>query len=250
MKKLLIAIAIVLFTVWGLWFFAVPESVIVRALNFESGIFSVETAGFKKGLFYNFRIESIELQRAGKKLVSANDIAGGLDLFSLARLQTEINFKGKISGGDLGGAAAFKGKNRTIDIFISGAELGDIVAGTKGKIEAEAHVKDASGEAKFSIEDAEITPAGLAGIDIPSLNFHTARGALEFAGQSLDLKSFALEGNGVYARLKGGIKGGSVNMELELMPEGEIDPVVSAFIAKYKISPGYYKIPVKRELKI
>ena len=250
MKKLLIIAALVAFTVWGLWFIAVPESVIVRALNFESGIFSVEASGFEKGLFYNFRIGNIGLKRAGKKLISADGITGSVNLFSLARLKTEIKFKGGISGGRLNGTAVFKGKHRDIDIFISGADLAELVAGTKGRIEAEAHIKDAAGDAKFSIDNAEITPVGLIGLDIPSLNFHTARGALDFAGQSLDLRSFALEGDGVYARLKGGIKGGSVNMELELMPEGEMDPVVAAFIAKYKVSPGYYKIPVKRELKL
>ena len=65
------------------------------------------------------------------------------------------------------------------------------------------------------------------------------------------VSSLALEGEGVYARLKGRILNGSaMDLTLEVMPEASFADrsFLIALIQGYKVSPGYYAIPIKGEM--
>jgi hypothetical protein len=58
------------------------------------------------------------------------------------------------------------------------------------------------------------------------------------------------EGEKGFARLKGNISNGVMDLELELMPDAgyfvnERESLELALIRQYQISPGYYLIPVK-----
>ena len=58
--------------------------------------------------------------------------------------------------------------------------------------------------------------------------------------------SVSLEGDKGYARLKGRITNGYMNMALEIMPEaGKLTSLEKMLIGKYIVSPGYYVVPLK-----
>ena len=79
--------------------------------------------------------------------------------------------------------------------------------------------------------------------------FHTVRGSIVMKGRAIDVKSVTLEGKGLFARASGTIMGGMMDMTLELMPEPEADKLISVFAGRYKISDGFYRIPLKQRVE-
>jgi hypothetical protein len=65
------------------------------------------------------------------------------------------------------------------------------------------------------------------------------------------VQSISLEGPGIFARAKGSIKAGMLDVKLELMPEETAVPghLLTAVIGQYRVSRGYYVIPIKTALK-
>ena len=72
---------------------------------------------------------------------------------------------------------------------------------------------------------------------------------LHLQANTIKIPSISLEGDKGYARIKGDITDGFMNLILELMPStDELQPIESMLISKYQISPGYYVIPIEGPL--
>jgi len=56
-----------------------------------------------------------------------------------------------------------------------------------------------------------------------------------------------MSGTGIYARVKGSIRGADMNMSVELMTDSSFttEPLFQFILDRYKVSPGYAVIPLK-----
>jgi hypothetical protein len=56
-----------------------------------------------------------------------------------------------------------------------------------------------------------------------------------------------MSGAGIYARVRGAIGGTDMNLSLELMTDSSFsaEPLFQFALEKYRVSPGYYVIPLK-----
>lgn len=248
MKKLLAGLLIAAALIWGIWLIALPGRALLGALETFSGgsEIGLEPRGFKKGLFYNFRLEELEIKRAGQRLLIVNDISGRVDIGKAVFLKMVIPFRGTVEGGLLEGKAVIGKKRRELSLSIRGAEISGLLPRSRGRLDAEAFINGGAGELKFSVTDAEIKPESLFEIDLP-VRFHTARGAMTIKGRDIEIKSLSLEGKGLYARIKGNISGNSADLTLELMPEEPPEPFF-ALAERYKVAPGFYRIPIKKDI--
>ncbi len=109
---------------------------------------------------------------------------------------------------------------------------------------------DDTGHVEFVTKDSSFEPAVFSGVKVPLNFFHNIRGSIDIKGNIINVVSVALEGKDIYARLKGVVKDAVMDLNMELMPGMSFieNPLFLAEFEKYKISPGYYVIPVKRNL--
>ena len=63
----------------------------------------------------------------------------------------------------------------------------------------------------------------------------------------LYLGFLSLEGEGIYARVKGDVMGDRLDLKIELMPDSSSKGKANIFskIENFQVSPGHYVIPIK-----
>lgn len=260
MKKfVLAAVLITAALLWGFWLVAVPQGLIIDYLekSVKAGDMKVSVEGFRKGLFYNFTADAVRLEKSGETLVEVRDLSGRLDLAGLLALKAVVPFEGSVSKGSLTGKATVGRDGYAIDAALSGAEMGGLpalalakVQGT-GVLSGDFRMKDGQGALKFTVQNGDFKAISYGGYLIPLNMFHTARGAVSIKGPLIEVESVSLEGDGVYARARGKVVGGRVDMKLELMPEESAVPesTMMAIAGRYRVSPGYYVIPIQTTIK-
>jgi type II secretion system protein N len=276
-KKAVLILSLIVLVIVGSWFIVLPESFIItlieNALPGEN--IYLKTEGFKKGLFYNFRVEKILLMQKGNlmknesglpvlssdsssseaPLLILDDVSGQMNLLSVARLNPQLEFTTHLQAGrvigevDLmgQGAITLRGNNLPVQEIPFFERIGirgeGILAGTflfrKGKEEL-----------KFSVTNAKLKNTSFGGVFLPLDVFHTVHGFVTLGDGTMDVRSFNLQGDGIYARVKGNATGRQVNMDVELMVDSSFQetPILQAMVGQYKVSPGYYVIPLKSVL--
>jgi hypothetical protein len=107
-----------------------------------------------------------------------------------------------------------------------------------------------TGHVEFITKDSRFEPAFFSGMKVPLNFFHSIRGSMDIKGNTIYVVSIALEGKDIYARLKGVIKDRVLDLTMDLMPGISFleNPLILYDLEKYKVSPGYYVIPVKGNL--
>ncbi len=255
MKRLLVAGIIAAVLVFGLWFIAVPESLLSGLItnSFQGSPVSIDVVNLQKGLFYNVRIGQIVLKKAGAALLSVDNASGRISFSSLLKLRPGITFHGDVAGGTVRGTLYLSGGGRSLDVVLKNAQIEEVPfftrtgLGGRGIISGEYRAENNTGNLKFTVEDAAIKTASFGGVPVPLNMFRTARGAMETNGSMLRIISFAMEGKGIYARIKGDVTGRMFNLTMEIMPDASLegqDPIFS-IIRSYEVSPGYYSIPIR-----
>lgn len=235
-----------------LWVIAIPESLIIRLFEepLQKAGMAIETEGFGKGLFYNFRSGSISLKRQGENLIYIKDFKGQLNPLYLFILKLQLSFEGSIGEGTIAGSALIGKSDYEIKIDIADIDLKNIrlteTLGS-GKLKGDVFLKSGKGSAKFSITEAAFKELSASGTLLPLNLFNRATGVINFNGPLIEANPVSLEGNGVYARVKGTIRGRDLDMKLELMPDSSFMPdyLMSSSLGRYKASAGYYVIPIK-----
>lgn len=260
MKRFLIAGIAGIIIVLGSWQIAVPGSLITDLIenSLEDKGLHADFVGFEKGLFFNFESRQITLKKSGTTLLSVENARGRVNLLSLFALRLSVVFNGDISGGRMNGRVdLLHGKNR-IDIAIDKAGIEGISLfrvlglGGRGIFSGDMKMENSSGEIRFDLTNAAFESASFGGIVLPLEMFYKARGAMTINNNTVDIKSFALEGDGIYARIKGNITAGRSNLAIELMPERSFRErhAIFSVLEQYKVSPGYYSIPIKSNFSL
>jgi hypothetical protein len=126
----------------------------------------------------------------------------------------------------------------------SGVKTGKILA-LKGLLEGilsgRLILNEGNGNFTFRLREISGLPVG----------FSNASGIAEISGGALHLKSVSLEGEGVYGKLKGTIRGGAYELTAEVMPEpgSPAGAALAEYYSRYEASPGYYVIPLSGRLR-
>jgi type II secretion system protein N len=253
-KRLLIAAVALVFLVFGLWNIAVPESLLTNLIEeaMHDGSLRLGVSDMRKGLFYDFSCESIALARNGRPLLSVGNVEGHINPLSLLLFKLDVLFTGDLGRGKVTGSIdLFRGKSH-ITVEVRGAELeyvpffASLGIEGRGILSGDINIRNSKGSVTFSVADARLNPAAFGGIMLPLDVFEGGRGAMTVDGGILRIKSFALEGEGIYSRLKGDIASGRMNLTMELMPEKAFKDrnLIFLTLKRYEVSPGHYYIPI------
>ena len=269
MKKVVLFIAGVLLFVVGVWLLAIPAGLVqglIEDSRGRNGIY-LKAEGLEKGLFYSIHIEKVLLKKKGFEdpLMVFDDIHAGIDVASLLRLSPEIEFGCLLNGGRVLGDIKLAGRNylrvRGDSISIDGIPFLELIGiRGKGSLSGNFWLKDKVGEMRFSISDMKLRstvfpPKDLGkflgvsfsgSVPLPLDLFDSIKGEILVNDGITDVKSFGMEGFGVYARVKGDIREGNMNMKMEVMTDSSFksEHLLEMMLRQYMVSPGYYLIPL------
>ena len=261
-KAATISITLVL-VIFGIWVIVLSDSLIVSLIDGSLGKEDIgfQTEGFRKGAFYSFRAERIVLRKREIKedsftpLLVVRNVHGQLDFMSLFRMRPELDFEGEMSGGEVAGKVGLTGKeNLTIrgnTIHVKDIPFLDSLGiQGDGLLSGDLRMNNGTGEVRFSVEEASLKSASWGGGVVPLEMFHEIKGAATIHSEMVEVRSLALSGKGVYGRVSGSIKGVNVDMSLELMTDSSfgLGSLTQAMLGQYKVSPGYYVMPLKGKM--
>ena len=257
MRKIIIAVIAVPALFWMAWI-SFPASSIQAIIedSVNGGPLEIEVKGLNKGLFYTVDIDTLTLKTRRNEFVSFKDIYGRVNPLNFLMLKLDLSAQGHIGQGDISGHVIFS-KNRIDGGFrFLRMSLGELqflkregISGT-GTLDGSFVLRDSAGHLDFITKDAQFEQADFSGIRVPLNLFHTVSGSLDIQGNVVQIAAISLEGKDIYAKLKGTIRDAGMDMSMEFMPGKSYaeNPLVLAGIEPYKISPGYYVIPVKGDL--
>ncbi len=257
MRLLLILILsplIIISLMLGAWFIAVPEGMIHDFIrdSIKSEKFHIKPEGIKKGLFLTLNIEKIEIKKKDETLLlNFNNIAIKPDFISLLKLSPILFFTGQTHSGIIEGFYGIK--ENILNLQGKDIKLSEIPSLKLLNIEGDGNlflksqVINDQGEIILSVKDAKLKTSIMPGGYILPLNwFNDIKGLLAISKEITEVRSFTLEGEGIYARIKGNIMGGIIDLRMEVMPDASFkNPSLLMLIEPFKASPGYYVIPIK-----
>lgn len=248
--------------VFGFWLIAVPESAMTDALEGALGADSVylKAEGLKKGLFYDFSADRIFLMKKGsgeygeRPLVMINGLRGRLDFISLIKFAPALKFEGTAGKGVVSGEVGIMG-NSSLEVRGGGIAISEIpflesfgISG-EGLLSGDCLTEGKKGEIRLSLTDARLGNTYIGDAFLPLSLFDGMKAAVAIVDGAAEVKSFAMSGKGVYGRIKGRIMERRMDMSLELMADSSYSaPIPLQLVERYKVSPGYYVIPLKGEL--
>jgi len=222
---------------------------IARAL--KRGPVSAGVVSLKKGLFYDFRAD-LSVAVSGKLALAVRNLEGRINPLGLLMLTLPFSFEGDAAGGRISGSLDLVRNGEDARISVSGVQIGELPVLKTVGIEGEGLLsglllmKGLTGEVTAEVNPLSLKNPGFGGLTVPLEHFRNARAALSVSGSSLSITSFTLEGDGIYARIKGRIENGRPDLVMELMPEREfIDRTpLMRLIDHYRVSPGFYVVPL------
>lgn len=254
MKKLLLVLIAIPVFFWSVWI-VLPGKTIQSIIENSApgGRISLEVKGIQKGLFYNFLVADLVVKDGGGELISLKHIHGRINPFGLSRLRLELLINGAIGPGEISGhmdigaggtQATFEYRNVGISDMPIFKRSG--IRGT-GPVSGRFSLAGDKGHVEFAAARASFEPALFSGIKVPLNLFHSVSGAIDIKENVINIASISLEGKDVNARLKGVINADVMDLTMELMPGRTFleNPLFLNEVDKYKVSPGYYVIPIK-----
>jgi type II secretion system protein N len=253
-KKILIGFIISLFLFWGIWL-VFPKNVMQSIIedSLSSDKLTTEIEDFRKGLFYTLHAGKLTLLFSKGEKISLDNIIGNVNPLNLIFLRLNISFNGNIGEGAVSGHIKFIKKRTQMEIKIQNTEIEDMpmfqtlgVTG-KGKASGTFSMQNNTGHVEFDVKDAQFEQANFSSVTVPLQFFHSMRGSVDIKGKIKDIVSIALEGKDIRARMKGSIRDSFMDAAMEVMPGLSFveNPIFTGQLEKYKVSPGYYVIPVK-----
>jgi type II secretion system protein N len=257
MKKILFSGILAVLIFFGLWFIGISEGLLIELIknSLKDTPLSVEITDLRKGLFYNFKSQGVMLKRSDKTLLSIENVAGRIHPLSLFLMRITLSFKGDMGGGRIHGRFDLLKGGRQANVHIDNANIegiplfATIGLRERGLLSGELKLKDDIGDLRFSIKEARFERGLFSGVMVPLDLFYTARGAMAIKGETIRVVSFSMEGKGVYARIKGNITGNMLDLTIEIMRDSSFEgSSLFSTIESYKVSPGYYVIPIKSSL--
>ena len=117
--------------------------------------------------------------------------------------------------------------------------------------------KGLNGDLKLEIRKLEFSGVKLGAFPLPDVTNLSTQGMVRVTNGAVRLESFTLQGEGIYMRLSGDLPSGEhavntpLNLSLEIMPKPDFlerQKLVFMLLAKFMVSPGVYRVPIKGTL--
>lgn len=114
-----------------------------------------------------------------------------------------------------------------------------------------------NGELKLEISQLEFSGIRVGAFPLPDAGNLNSKGMVRVTDGKARLESLTLQGEGIYMRLSGDLPLGmnadaaQLNLVLEIMPKAEFlekQKLVFLLLAKFMVSPGVYRVPIKGTL--
>jgi type II secretion system protein N len=256
-KKILFVLIAIPVILWALWF-VIPETTIQSIIEdyFAGKKFHVEIHEMKKGIFYNLSANKLFVKSSTPEIIFFSNLHGTINPLSFLILQLNISIDGNVGGGNIFGNVRLAKNKMRMRLDFTKAHMDEISmlkrAGIKGTgtISGRFSMINNKGNIDFVAEDGNFQQAEFAEVKVPLNYFHNIKGAIEIDGDILNIISVYCEGKDIYARLKGVIKDAVMDLTMEVMPGQSFieNPFFLAELERYKISPGYYIIPVRSNI--
>ena len=241
------------------------EGVLVRSA--ENAGYRLELTGFGKRFPLGFEAEAVELSSDKGALLTLRETRVHVKLMTLLTGNPGVAYRGRIGAGEISGDLSL-GKNQGWTVQCRGVRLEDIPyfatvaqARVAGELRLDGSAAGAKGkeqgELELEVKGAELSGVKIGQMPLPDASYREVRGALSIAKGQASLKSFTLNGDGIYVRLKGEttlarpVGNSPLNLTLEMMPKPsflERQKFIFLLLAKYLTSPGVYNIPIRGTL--
>ncbi|MBT1070728.1 type II secretion system protein GspN [Pelotalea chapellei] len=114
-----------------------------------------------------------------------------------------------------------------------------------------------NGELKLEVKQLQYSGVKMGAFALPDAANLRTQGMVRISGGRARLESFTLQGEGIYMRLSGDLPNGPqitsmpLDLTLEIMPKPEFmerQKLVFLLLAKFMISPGVYRVPIRGTL--
>lgn len=258
---------LLLFTMLTIVF--IPSRAILDAINrglAEQGL-TLATKDFGKTMPLGIGGSGWSLSSARGQLLVLDKAALKLQLLPLLRGKLSLNLRATRGSGTIN-AIVTPGANGSLLLEIKDLNLEQIpffatVAGVRaaGIVNCRTNISGlkghGSGTIRLDARGVDFRGIKLGDMPLPDATYQAVQGMLRITNGSAAIESFTLQGDGLYARLKGNIgPGGSLpdaplDMGLELMPKPEFlekQKFIFLLLTKYLDTPGHYQIPVRGTL--
>ena len=241
------------------------KGVLVRVA--DNAGYSLDFTGFGKSLPLGFKAEALEVSSQKGSLVKLRQLRVGLKLLPLLVGKLRVGYRGTIGSGRFAGELDL-GKAKGWSVQCKGVRLEDIPffstvasAQVKGELKLNGDLATnkgiGEGDLKLEVRGADLAGVKIGEMQLPDANYKEIRGALRIENGKAVLKSFTLEGDDVYMRLKGDsvlsapLGNSPLNLTLEMMPKPaflERQKLVFLLFMKYQTSPGAFSLPIRGTL--
>jgi type II secretion system protein N len=241
------------------------KGLLVRVAENEG--YTLECAGFGKSFPLGLKADKVELGSAKGALLKLDHVKVRLEILPLFTGKARVAYRCNIGAGEADGELDL-GRSKGWSMQCRGVRLEDIpffstVAEAKvrgelklsGRMEANKGV--GTGELQLEVRAAEVAGVKIGSMPLPDAAYREVRGALKIDKGRAVLKSFTLNGDGIYVRLSGDTVLGApvgaspLNLNMEMMPKPsflERQKFVFLLLTKYQNSPGAFSIPIRGTL--
>jgi len=258
-----IPVALLLFCLLTLWF--VPNRTLAGVLErvAENAGYTLTCPKLSKSFPLGVKAPSAVISSDKGELLRLKDAKVALEILPLFAGKVRFGYQARIGLGTVEGEFSL-GKAQRVSMDARGVRLEDVpffatVAGArvkgelKGKGSFVQQATGPSGELQLQVQGADLYGVKIGETPLPDAAYRDVRGALVVDRGRAILKSFTLDGDGIYVRLKGDaamvqpLGNSPLNLTLEMMPKPaflERQKFVFLLLMKYQTSPGVYSIPV------
>ncbi len=229
--------------------------------------YTLRCTGFGKSLPVGFSARTLELGSEKGALLQLRDAKVRLELLPLLTGKVAVACSGGIGAGEVKGEVTL-GKKPGWDLNCRGVRLEEIPffknvaeANVKGEMRLTGKLTPGKGgghgEMQLEVKGAEVAGVKVGTMPLPDAAYREVRGALSIDKGRATLKSFTLNGDGIYVRISGDTQLGKpvgaspLNLTMEMMPKPsflERQKFVFLLLTKYQSSPGAFRIPIRGTL--
>ncbi|QWV94025.1 type II secretion system protein GspN [Geomonas oryzisoli] len=237
------------------------KGVLVRVA--ENAGYTLECTGFGKSFPLGLKADKVELGSEKGAILKLGRVKVRLELLPLLAGKARLAYRGSIGAGeaagevDLGTAKGWSMQCRGVRLedipFFSTVAEAKVSGELKLNGKMEANKGGGTGELQLEVRAAEVAGVKIGAMPLPDAAYREVRGALKIDKGRAVLKSFTLNGDGIYVRLSGDTVLGNpvgaspLNLTMEMMPKPsflERQKFVFLLLTKYQTSPGAFKIPI------
>jgi len=225
--------------------------------------YTLDCTGFGKRFPLGLGARVLELSSDKGSLLRLQDARVSLKLLPLLLGRVGLDYGGKIGAGVIQGEVTL-GKAPGWSVQARGVRLEEIPffasvasARVKGELRLSGALESpqgiARGDLQLEVRGAELAGIKLGDLPLPDASYREVRGALRVEKGRALLKSFTLNGDGIYVRLKGEstlatpLGNSPLSLVLEMMPKPaflERQKFVFLLLTKYQSSPGAFSVPI------